>query len=114
MIHIVIKNAKFLKFAGYLFNMHLNGLTLWPFIIIKDKTVGYHVINHEKIHIAQCEELLVVGFYILFGIEYLINLCKYKDRFMAYREILFEKEAYDHMYDKDYLRRRKFFAWLRR
>lgn len=59
--------------------------------------------NHEAIHTAQMKELLYIGFYIWYLIEWLVLLFKHKDFHTAYKNIRFEKEAYDHERDFTYL-----------
>ena len=48
------------------------GITLWPFIILKNKELkkNVRVINHERIHLRQQRELAVVIFYIWYLINY--------------------------------------------
>jgi len=73
------------------------------------------MINHEKIHIRQQLELLVVPFFLWYGIEFLIRWLQHKNRFVAYRNISFEREAYANEKDLGYLKRRsfwKFYSYL--
>ena len=71
-----------------------------------------HSINHEKIHTAQMRELWYVGFYILYFLEWVCRLVVAPST--AYRGISFEREAYEHQYDYDYLKSRKHFAqWIK-
>ena len=68
-------------------------------------------INHEQIHTEQMKEMLYVPFYLLYGVEWLIKLfCKGN----AYRNLSFEREAYDNQYNLDYLKTRKHYSWLKR
>lgn len=53
------------------------------------------MLNHELIHTAQMKELLYLPFYLLYGIEWLIRLAMYMNVKEAYRNISFEREAYD-------------------
>ena len=72
--------------------------------VISEKTL-----NHERIHTAQMKEMLYIPFYIWYFIEWVIKLCKYgKD---SYRNLSFEKEAFDNDDDLTYLATRKRFAW---
>ena len=71
------------------------------------------VLNHEAIHTAQMKELLYIPFYILYGIEYLINLIKYRDGDKAYKNISFEREAYRNERQLDYLKGRRHFSQYR-
>ena len=47
-------------------------------------------------------EMLYVGFYLWYVAEWVVRLCKKGN---AYYNIGFEREAYRHMYEKDYLER---------
>lgn len=68
------------------------------------------LVNHEKIHTAQMRELLFVPFYVVYVIEWLFLLIKFRgDSFKAYRNISFEKEAYRFSEEKDYLNKRQHF-----
>jgi hypothetical protein len=71
------------------------------------------LLNHEKIHIKQQLELLVVFFFIWYGIEFLIRLVQYKNRREAYYNISFEREAYTKEKDLDYLKQRSFWSFLK-
>ncbi len=92
-----------------------SGITLFPFIFLRSEELKDDkvIINHEKIHIRQQLELLFVFFLLIYGIDYLIKLIKYKDRKKAYRNIVFEREAYANQYDLKYLKNRKLFAYWR-
>ncbi|WP_187478253.1 hypothetical protein [Amniculibacterium sp. G2-70] len=96
-------------------NTKINGIALFPFIILKnpefqeDKTL----VNHEKIHLKQQLELLIVFFYLWYIIEYYYWSYKLKSRYGAYKKISFEREAYDNEDDLDYLKKRKFWSFLR-
>lgn len=70
------------------------------------------ILQHEKIHTAQMRELLYIGFYIWYLIEWLVLLIKYRDSTKAYMNVRFEKEAYAHQNTPDYLNKRKHFNYL--
>ena len=91
------------------------GMALYPFILVKTDRLKLNktVINHEKIHLRQQLELLLVPFYVLYLLYYLLNLLYYMKHDKAYRNIVFEREAYIHERDLQYLSRRKFWAWTR-
>lgn len=73
-----------------------------------------HIINHESIHTAQMKELLYVGFYIWYFIEWLVQLIiNIKNPSIAYYCIRFEREAYAHQHDSNYLKNRKHYNWLK-
>lgn len=92
-----------------------SGLTFFPFIFVKSISDKKNIVllNHEKIHIRQQMELLILPFYILYLIHFLINLIKYKNINLAYRNIIFEKEAYANEQNLDYLNCRKFWGFVR-
>lgn len=76
------------------------------------KELSQRVLNHEAIHTAQMREMLYIGFYLWYLVEWIIKLCRYGRK--AYENISFEREAYTYQYDYTYLHRRKHFAWWRR
>ena len=92
-----------------------NGITLWPFILVRSKGLKEDpvFINHEKIHLRQQLELLIVFFYIWYGLEFLVRLLQYKNRYQAYRNISFEREAYKNDKDFNYLKTRRFWGFIR-
>lgn len=70
------------------------------------------LLNHERIHIRQQLELLVLPFFLLYVGEWLVLRWKYKDGDQAYRNISFEKEAYAHANNLTYLKQRKAYYWI--
>ncbi len=68
-------------------------------------------LNHELIHAAQQKELLYIPFFIWYGIEWLLLFFKYRNWEKAYFHIRFEKEAYQHQTDLDYLKHRRHFCY---
>ncbi|RDK83790.1 hypothetical protein C8D94_1063 [Marinirhabdus gelatinilytica] len=70
------------------------------------------MLNHERIHILQQAELLVVFFYIWYGAEFFVRWFQYKNKYVAYRNISFEREAYANEKDLDYCKRRSFFGFI--
>lgn len=104
----------FVVVAKYLIPKGYNGLTLFPFVLIRnnlDKT-NKTLINHEKIHIKQQVQLLVVPFFIWYGLEYLFRLMQYKNRTVAYRNISFEREAYANEQNLNYVKEMPFWSFL--
>ncbi|MBK8845417.1 MAG: hypothetical protein IPO27_02215 [Bacteroidetes bacterium] len=90
------------------------GITLWPFILIharyKTDTI---LLNHERIHLRQQIELLVLPFYVLYLLHYLVNLLRYQNHQLAYENIFFEREAFENESNPQYLKHRKWFASFR-
>jgi hypothetical protein len=90
------------------------GVAFFPFILLRPETqVTHRLINHERIHIRQQLEMLVFPFYIWYLLEYLIRLLQYKDHFLAYRNISFEREAYENDLDFSYRTSRRFLGWVK-
>jgi len=104
----------FLIVAKYLIPKGYRGMAVFPFILIKydfDKSNGVFV-NHEKIHLRQQLELLIIPFFVWYVLEYLIRLVQYQNMDLAYRNISFEREAYAKETELDYLKNRSFFQFL--
>ena len=91
------------------------GMALFPFILVKTVKLKTNtvIINHENIHLRQQLELLLVPFYVLYLLHYLLNLLYYWHHDKAYRNIVFEREAYTNENDLEYLKNRKFWNWTR-
>ena len=95
--------------------LNLGGIALFPFVIINSKLSTERqkvMINHERIHIRQQIELLIFPFYILYLFNYLLNRFKYSTHEEAYRNIVFEKEAFSKERDFDYLSKRPLWNFL--
>ena len=92
-----------------------NGITIFPFIILRNAKIKGDVklINHEKIHIRQQLELLIIPFFIWYGVEYLVRLVQFKNRNLAYRNIVFEREAYENEKDLGYLKQRSLWSFMK-
>ena len=100
---ILIKGIPFRK---------IQGITLFPFIIVRPKKPNKILLNHERIHIRQQLELLVIPFYIWYLSEWLYHYIKCGHGWQAYRRISFEQEAYDNEHDFDYLKKRKLWSFF--
>ena len=98
----------------YLTPRGFRGLTFFPFVFLMNKEVVLDkvFVNHEKIHLRQQIELLVIPFYVWYGIEFLIRWIITKDKNVAYRNISFEKEAYTNEKDLNYIESRSFWKFL--
>jgi len=100
--------SKYIVPRGY------TGLAVFPFVFLK-----YHelkrdkvLINHEKIHLKQQLELLIIPFYIIYLCEFIFRLLQYRHWKHAYRNISFEREAYKNEKDLNYLKSRSFWEFL--
>jgi hypothetical protein len=96
----------------------IKGITIFPFIIIRERFINYHypkatdkLLNHEKIHIEQQKEMLILPFFVFYFIEWLVKLFIYG--FKSYRNLSFEREAYKFEGDMTYLSNRKRYAFLK-
>lgn len=91
------------------------GLTVFPFVFLKSKQLKSNVVfmNHEKIHLKQQLELLILPFYLMYAIEFLVRLLQYKKWDLAYRNVSFEREAYTNEFNLDYLKQRSFWSFLK-
>lgn len=89
-------------------------VNLFGVLLTRDRSVlTPTLVNHELIHTAQMRELGYVGFYILYGLEWLWHLIRKFNWYKAYIAISFEREAYGHGHDLNYLGRRCRYAQWR-
>ena len=77
----------------------------------KDAKINDVIVNHESIHTSQMKEMLYIPFYLWYVTEWIIKLL-FKGN--AYRNISFEREAYDNQYNLNYLKERKRYNWIKR
>ena len=100
--------SKYIVPKGYL------GITIFPFVILRHNSLKQDsvLINHERIHLKQQLELLVLPFFIIYSFEFLIRLFQFKSWHLAYRNISFEREAYANEKDLDYLKSRSFWNFI--
>ncbi len=92
----------------------VSGMAVFPFILLKHKNYQTDevLINHERIHLRQQIEMLILPFYMAYLINYLINLLRYKNHYKSYVNIVFEREAFSMDKNLAYLRNRKFWSWI--
>lgn len=88
-------------------------MALWPFILtsLPKNHMPVRVKRHEIIHLRQQIELLILPFYLWYGLEYLWHRLRH-DSYTAYRMIRFEREAWANDGRCGYLRRRKPWNWI--
>jgi hypothetical protein len=101
--------------SKYFFYKDYVGLSLWPFIILRETELKEDtiLINHERIHLRQQQELLILPFYFLYLLEWILRFLFYRDSYKAYRNISFEREAYANEKDLNYLNVRKPFDFIK-
>ena len=90
--------------------IEIGAIILGPFVFARGK-MSEKTKTHETIHWQQYIETGIIGFWILYGLFFLFNLCRYWNGREAYYNIPFEKEAY--MFDgfPEYPEKRRRFNW---
>lgn len=101
-------------------------ITLWPFIFARKPIYGEDL-RHELIHGAQQKETLVLGFYIVYGLMWVVEFIrclfdksrgtradgKHRPTWKrAYKMIPYEREAFYGEIVPDYLQTRKLFNFI--
>jgi hypothetical protein len=106
---MILISDRLIAFFSFILGMKKYGgiraLAFFPFIIVPKSTlIDEELINHERIHLRQQLELLVIPFYIW----YLIAMYR-----KGYYGISFEREAHLNDTDLSYLKRRKPWAFIK-
>ena len=101
--------------SRYFFYKNYVGLSLWPFIILREAELKEDaiLINHERIHLKQQLELLILPFYFLYLLEWTLRYLYYMDSYKAYQNISFEREAYNNEDNLNYLGERRPFNFIK-
>ena len=121
----IIRN-NIIPFTGY------KAMNLFGVLFVRGNAkIDDITLNHEAIHSRQFVELMVLfavatvfmrwwlpvfapfAFYVWYVIEYLIHLARFKNHYLAYRRISFEREAYTHQADMGYTNGRYWFNFLK-
>ena len=103
----IIRN-KYIPFPGY------KAINLFGILFVRGNAkINDTTINHERIHTAQMKELLYIPFYVLYVLEWIVKLIQFRNGHMAYRNISFEREAYQNQENTQYLKSRRFFNFLK-
>ena len=97
---VTIKN-KIIPFGKY------KAINIFGIVFYKGDPLTDTQKRHEYIHTLQMRDLLYIGFYPAYLIDWAIHGFKYD-------KISFEKEAYAHQDDPDYPKSRKIFAMWRK
>ena len=99
----------------FIFPSTFNALAIWPLIILREDSLRGDpvLIRHERIHLKQQVELLWVFFFLLYLLEFLAKIIIYRELKRAYRNISFEREAYAHESEIDYLRHKPLWSFVR-
>jgi len=101
---MIVTSDRTIRFFERVLKMKgIRAMALFPFVVISSSTqVDDELINHERIHLRQQCELLVLPFYIWYLIAFIRK---------GYMGISFEKEAYANENDLTYLKKRSIFAF---
>ncbi len=102
------------KFWTNLFSFgKANAITIFPIIFLKYPFFknNAELIRHERIHLRQALELGVLFFYCWYLIEFVVRFIYYRDFDKAYLNISFEREAYRCEDQRDYLSKRRIWAF---
>jgi hypothetical protein len=105
-----MKGKKFNWLLRLILPKNVIGITLYPFGIYCRKWLNDIDFNHELIHWQQQKEMLVIPFYIWYGIEMGVRSLFTR---RAYWHTSFEVEAYENEKNLEYLINRPFWAWLK-
>ncbi|MBT8204519.1 MAG: hypothetical protein KJO20_04020 [Eudoraea sp.] len=99
----------------FIFNKNYVGISLWPFILLKEIQLkeDARLINHERIHLRQQIEMLIFPFYLWYVLEWGIRFIRCGDAKKAYRNLSFEREAYQQEDNLNYLKNRAPFRFIR-
>lgn len=102
---IIIRN-NIIPFKGFA------AINICGILFVRNSTkVTDIMLNHERIHTKQIIECLVIPFYLIYLINYIVNLCIYKNTNAAYRNIMFEREAYANEHNLNYNNERRWYSW---
>jgi hypothetical protein len=74
------------------------GIVLYPYVLIslsEHEAKKQHVLHHEWIHVQQVRRDTMVKFYFTYLYERIINMFIYRNFTQAYKNISYEKAAYD-------------------
>jgi GrpB-like predicted nucleotidyltransferase (UPF0157 family) len=117
--YIEISANKFLYWYSKLTGTHGNAkmMAFYPFIFTTTKIhpkMRPYLINHELIHFAQQKELLIIGAWFLYIIEWVRSLFIDKTGMDGYLYRSTEQESCDNMFDLEYLTNRKNYTHIKK
>ncbi|MFC5410043.1 hypothetical protein ACFPMF_12035 [Larkinella bovis] len=89
----------------------VSGMALFPFVLVRTKQPDAVLLHHERIHLRQQLELGIVPFYLWYLLEYLLRRWQYGDHYTAYRNISFEREAFENEAHLTYWKTRRWYGF---
>lgn len=84
-----INNCRFLRI------FKINAIVLYPFVLYCDRDPSDEIKRHEEVHLNQIRRLGMMKFYRQYLLEYWQGRRKGLTHYQAYRNISFEREAYN-------------------
>lgn len=100
---MLIKNNRIIRFWELVLRTKIQAIAIFPFIFVRTNVRPTStLLNHERIHLRQQIELLVLPFFVWYMTE---------AAFRDYKQISFEKEAFINQNNLEYLNSRKPFAF---
>lgn len=103
----IVRN-RFIPFNGF------KAMTILNIIFVRE---GFELnerdLAHESIHWEQEKEMLIVFFYLWYVVEWLLKSFVWLDFKKAYKEVSFEKEAYENEGVEGYVSERKRYSWFK-
>lgn len=108
---MLVIRSNIIPFSGF------KAVTFWPFVFVRcSVAVGTEryarLLNHEGIHGRQQLEMLFVFFYLWYLLEWVLRSVQYRSFHLGYRNVSFEREAYENENDVHYLESRRLFSWF--
>jgi hypothetical protein len=88
------------------------GMAVFPFIFFRHLHATDRLLQHERIHLRQQLETGILPFYLWYLMEYIVGRLRGQNHMAAYMRISFEREAFSHESDPDYLSHRRVWAFL--
>jgi hypothetical protein len=73
-------------------------ITIYPWIFSRE-VMSEETLNHERIHLTQQKELLIIPFFLLYLLEWIVRL-PFDN---PYKNISFERESYRNQSNLNYL-----------
>ena len=64
-------------------SLGVNGMALWPFILVQRGNPSARLLNHERIHHRQQLEMLLLPFYVWYVLEYAYHRLRGLDHYAA-------------------------------
>ena len=92
--------------------MEWEGFCAFIVLFFADKNPAKHVVRHEMIHFHQYKEMLIIPFIIIYLGFFIVNWIIYRDPDKAYRRNPFEIESHFNECKRNYLKKRRFLAWI--